>query len=82
MKRTLLTAALLICTMLLSPAFAGISPDVTASDREKPATVLTGVPKEKEKQISLTAGGYASWLGSTAACFITGLTSGLMPAVK
>jgi hypothetical protein len=48
--------------MLLSPAFAGISPDLTASDREKPATVLTGVPKEKEKQISLTAGGYASWL--------------------
>jgi len=77
MKLTLFPAALFLAVMLPSRTLAvinpgaaksgtvevaGINPDLAGSDTVKKAALPTVEPGEKEKPVTLTAGGYASWL--------------------
>ena len=77
MKLTLFPAALFLAVMLPSRTLAvinpgaaesgtvevaGINPDLAGSYTVKKAALPTVEPGEKEKPVTLTAGGYASWL--------------------
>ena len=80
MKRTLLLAALLLCTMLPAVAFTGINQGYAGNDTTRSAAIAAGNPdgagrnspkssvfltesqETDERLISLSAGGYASWL--------------------
>jgi len=62
MMRTLLPAVIMFAAMLPSVAIAGIIPGVAESDTPEMNGVITDAREEKEKVVSLTAGGYASWL--------------------
>lgn len=62
MKISILTATLLLCAMLPSAALASVSREISAADTVKISAILTGSPEEEEPKVSLTAGGYASWL--------------------
>ncbi|MCU0460050.1 MAG: hypothetical protein MUE37_13285 [Bacteroidales bacterium] len=60
MKRIFITSAFLLSTLLQSPAIANKGPGVSGGDT---LHVAAGTPDTgEEKLISLTAGGYASWL--------------------
>ncbi|NLE35055.1 MAG: hypothetical protein GX622_08130 [Bacteroidales bacterium] len=62
MKRSILTATLLLWAMLPSAALASVSREISAADTVKTAAILTGSPEEEEPKVSLTVGGYTSWL--------------------
>lgn len=62
MKRILITAVLLLPAILPSTASANTSLKVAGSDTVMAAAGPANAPEEKEKQVTITAGGYASWL--------------------
>jgi len=48
--------------MLPSAALVTANPEIPVADTLKTSVVPTGSPEEEEPEVSLTAGGYASWL--------------------